>query len=319
MEEAASMLRDFLYSSDLTDGDIGAASPVMAREAGMRAGHSSAALRREIFRGLFPGHAFGRPMYGPPGRWTAPDAASLDKVRERLFHGGGTVASLVTSVDEAAGMEMLGRIFGDIDVSGDPCPGGPGDYKPVAVMGAAPGSSARLAAAWRIDGLSAEEAAALSVAAEALSRRMQLDIRETRGLSYSTGCSVSMAGGYAVVTAYLGTRGKNLTEAETALRENIEKLATDALTETEGATARSRLLSRLSRRELSCSGEAFAIGQDALSRDGKDGLRLRAEAPHGDILEAAARLEWDKALLIKLLPSENGGEKKSMPPAMMGR
>jgi hypothetical protein len=128
-----------------------------------------------------------------------------------------------------------------------------------------------------------------------------------------------MVGDHAVVTAYLGTRGENIAEAEAALRENVELLALKTLTEEETATARSRIVSRLSRRELSCSGEALSLGMDILFRGGEDGLELKAQAVHGEVLEAAGLLGWDKALLIKLLPSEEGTEKKSAPQGMMGR
>jgi len=130
---------------------------------------------------------------------------------------------------------------------------------------------------------------------------------------------MTQVAGYAVVTAGLGTRGENAGEAETALKENIEGLAVEPLTPAEAATAKSRLVSRLSRRELSAAGEALGMGLDHLYRGGTDGLGLIAAAPFGTVLEMAGRLTWGKALFIRLLPSEEAPEKKSMPTGMMRR
>jgi hypothetical protein len=87
----------------------------------------------------------------------------------------------------------------------------------------------------------------------------------------------------------------------------------------EAAAARSRLVSRLSRRELSSTGEALGIALDHLYRDGRDGLELIAAVPSGEVLEMAGRLGWETALFVRLLPSGEAPEKKSMPPGMMRR
>jgi hypothetical protein len=200
-----------------------------------------------------------------------------------------------------------------------PCPKGAGDYEPGTVDGDSPGSGARLAVAWRLDNLYPEDIAALAVACEVLSRRMQLDIRETRGLAYSTGCSMTQVGGYAVVTAGLGTRGENAERAEKALMENVEGFRIDPVAEEEVATAKSRLLSRLSRRELSCAGEALGMCLDRLLRGGKDRLGLVATAPFEAVSRMAGMLDPGKGVFIRLLPGEMGSEKKSMPPGMMRR
>jgi predicted Zn-dependent peptidase len=320
MREAALKLRGLLWEYRMPLAEIEAAASSIPAAIGARLGQSSSAMRKAIYGGLFPGHRYGEDMYRSPGWWAGPDSAAVRDVLKELTGGEGTAVTLVSAMGEEAGIGLLGSIFGDTPVSkGRPCREAPGPYEPGRVEGESGGSGAQLAAAWRLDSLFPGEIAALSVAAEALSRRMQLDIRETRGLAYSTGCSMTQVGGYAVVTASLGTRAENVEEAEKALRDDIEGLSADPIMAAEADAARSRLVSRLSRRELSSAGEALGIGLDQLFRGDKDGLELIAAAPLESVLEAVGRLRLEGALLVRLLPSGEPEEKKSMPPGMMGR
>jgi len=320
IREGAGMLQRFLSEHEMPQADIEEAAPFVAREAGIRSGHSYAALKTTLYSHLFPGHRFGEALYRSPGRWAAPDSADILYTRLELFQYRGAVVTLVTAMEEDEGMDLLREIFGETHVSDKvACRKGAGDYEPGTVDGDSPGRGALLAVAWRVDNLSAKEIAALAVACEVLSRRMQLDIRETRGLAYSTGCSMTQVAGYAVITARLGTRGENADRAEEALMENIEGFSTDPVTAEETATARSRLLSRLSRRELSCAGEALGICLDHLYRGGTDRLGLVAAAPFEAVSAMAGSLAPEKAVFIRLLPGENATEKKSMPPGMIRR
>jgi predicted Zn-dependent peptidase len=217
-------------------------------------------------------------------------------------------------------MAMLGKVFGDYPADGKPaCPDVVPDMEASLVEGESPGSSMQLASSWLIDGLTNKQFAALAVAAEALSRRMQLDIRETQGLAYSTGCGMKRVSGKAVVTARLGTRPENAEKAETALKANIEAFKADPPTAAETAAAKSRLVSRLSRRQLSSAGEALGTALDGLYRGGYDGLDLISEVHPDEVSFMAAYLDLEKALITRLKPAGKGGEKKSMPPGMMGR
>ncbi len=320
MPEAARLLRSFLSENEVSQAELDAAAPFVAREAGIRSGQSSAALKKAVYKRLFPGHSFGEGLYRSPGRWAAPDSADILRTRLEIFQFRGSAVTLVTGMEENAGMDLLRDTFGDAYISDRiPCRRKADDYIPGTADGLSPGSGAQLAAAWRIDGLHGGEIAALAVASEVLSMRMQLDIRETRGLAYSTGCSMTQVAGHAVVIAGLGTRGENAGKAETALKEAIEAFAVDPPTRAEAVAAKSRLVSRLSRRELSCAGEALGIALDHLYRGGIDGLELIAAASPEEVVEMAGRLIWDSALFVRLLPGENAPEKKSMPPGMMRR
>jgi predicted Zn-dependent peptidase len=320
MREAAGLLAGFLEDYIVDSDDIRAAAAAVAREHSMRAEQSSAVLKNTVYKGLFRSHPFGLPLFPSPEDLAGIDSMMVRAARKSLHRNTGCVVTLVSPRVREESLDLLRAVFGRYSTSGmTGCPAiYPGESGGT-VEGVSPGSGALLAAAWCLHGLSDREAAALAVAAEALSRRMQLDIRETRGLAYSTGCSMTQVAGHLVVTASLGTRGENAGEAETALREDIEGLVADPITSMEAAAARSRLVSRLSRRELSSTGEALGIALDHLYRDGRDGLELIAAVPSGEVLEMAGRLGWETALFVRLLPSGEAPEKKSMPPGMMRR
>jgi predicted Zn-dependent peptidase len=320
MEEAALLLAGFLDGYVITGEDIEAAAPVAAREYSMRAGQSSAGLRNTIYMELFEGYPWGIPVFPSPAGFASIDPEAFAAIREDLHRTPGSIVTLVSPRGRAESLELLDRVFGDHRMTGSAvCPDMIPGRGSGLVEGTSKGSGAQLAAAWRIDGLSDNDMAAISVAAEALSRRMQLDIRETRGLAYSTGCSMTRVSSHALITARLGTRGENAVEAEKALKEDIEGLNTDLLTAAEVAAAKSRLVSRLSRRELSSAGEALGTGLDRLYRGGTDDLVLISQARHDQVSEMAALLAWDKAVFFRLLPGEHPPEKKSMPAGMMRR
>jgi predicted Zn-dependent peptidase len=320
MENAAALLAAFMEDYEITADDVAIAAPALAREYSMRSKQSSPALKNAVYPKLFAGHPWGLPLIPAPGHSAGIDAEVLGGIRKQLHRSSGSVVTIVSPSTREESMALLRRMFGEYRTDGNAvCP----DLVPareVRLMeGESPGSGLQLAVSWRIDGMTNKMFAAMAVAAEALSRRMQLDIRETRGLAYSTGCSMTRVSSRAVVTARLGTRPGNSEEAETALEEVVRGIEVDPLTPAETAAARSRLVSRLSRRELSSAGEALGMALDGLYRGGIDGLALISSVHPDEVAAMADRLAWDSALITRLLPGEKAPEKKSMPPGMMGR
>jgi predicted Zn-dependent peptidase len=150
--------------------------------------------------------------------------------------------------------------------------------------------------------------AAASVAAEILARRMQLELREKRGLAYSIDCSASPLPGGAAVTAYLGTGAARLEEARAALEAEIRGLRERPPDDGEIATAKSRLLGKRSRSELSSVNGAYALGLGVLL--GGDGAPLPlgpavASARDEDVRSIVERtLVWERAVEIRLVPEQ---------------
>ena len=171
----------------------------------------------------------------------------------------------------------------------------------------------------RIDALDAQRAAALEIACEALSVRMQRRIRETLGLAYSTGCALHKLPEAAVAIASVTTRAENIDRAFGALAEEVERLTAEPPDESEIAAARSRVVSRMLRRRLSSAGESFALAGDVLLRGGRCEMRMAAGATDGEVAAAAGLLAPGRAVFVRLRPEAGNGEKIPAPPGMMGR
>ncbi|MDD3642491.1 MAG: insulinase family protein [Candidatus Krumholzibacteria bacterium] len=318
IEEAALALARFLRSFEATAEEIEAAAPAVARESAARRGSSPAVLRDEVYRRLFPGHPYGASGV-PDGAIAAAGAQGLEEHRASLHAGSGAVAALVSPLAGEEATALLERVFSAYPAGARPsCPPLP-SREPGPAEGESGRETASLAAAWRIDAPSAEEAAALEIACEVLGRRMQQQIREVEGLAYSTGCSLRLLPGTAVALAAVTTRGENEEEAAAALATEIARLSAEPPADGEIATARSRAVSRLMRRFLDSAGQSFGLAEDVVLRGGRDESALLAGVPAGAVREAARLLDPGSALRVDLRGSGGSPEKKSLPPGMMRR
>jgi predicted Zn-dependent peptidase len=229
------------------------------------------------------------------------------------------VAALVSPLSGAEGTALLGRLLASYPEGARPvCPPLPA-WEPGLLEGESGKETAILAAAWRIDGLSPEDAAATEIACEVLSMRMQSQIREVLGLAYSTGCSLRLLEGTAVALASVTTQGGNEGEADAALMVELARLGEEPPAPGEIATARSRAVSRLMRRSLDSAGRSFSVAGDRFLLAGKDESALIAAIPDGAVAAAALFLAPEDALRVRLRGSEGTPEKKSPPPGMMRR
>ena len=148
---------------------------------------------------------------------------------------------------------------------------------------------------------------------------MQLELREKQGLTYSTGCGVTLLPGGAVAMATIGTRGQNLEAMESGLKAEIERLAAGPPAQAEIETARSRLLGRRARSELSSINEASTACRDLFMTGEEVPMNARiASVGVEDVTTAAASLAIERALLVRLVPGE-GNKEESIPPAMRMR
>ncbi len=102
---------------------------------------------------------------------------------------------------------------------------------------------------------------ALLVAARIATSRMQQDLRETRGLAYSLGLSVGLQDDRAIITASMGTRPENLTEAVTGLRSYFAGGELD-VNDDEIEIAVNRQLSRMRMRRVTSMGQAYNLNHN---------------------------------------------------------
>jgi predicted Zn-dependent peptidase len=313
IEEAASLLVGHCLSSPVTEADLDEAKKSLAREVGMRSASALYTLRSTMWSSLLGDHPFAAPIFPAPPVIMRAGLDELQSLREGLFAGGNVVATLVSPLEPSVGCTMLGRFFGGAP-SGPAfeCPLLPDSARAASLEKGTRKETAYVAAGWLARSAKSAETASYLVAGEALSRRMQLELREKRGLAYSIDCGVTPLPGGAIVLAFLGTGAPRLEEALAALEREVRGLGERPPDAAEVEIAKNRLLGRRARSELSSINEAYVLGLDLLLC-GRLPLRqmngLIAAATVDDVKNAiASAMPWDRAVVLRLVPGTPQGK-----------
>jgi zinc protease len=317
IETAIEQLVGHLRRSPITGEDLAQAGGPLRMELRVRGGSAAAALEKIVYRELFGDHPYGRSMFPGQDQLEAVSPSDLEEFRRCYVTAGDMIASLVSPLPPADALGMLERLLSSLPQGTRtvcPPPPGPGKHAPVEEPTDKEGIY--LAAGWYHPLEDPGAAAALLVAAEILSRRMQLELREKQGLAYSTGCSVELLPEGAVVIASIGTRAQNIDAADAGLRGEIERISSGAPGPEEVRTAVNRLVGRRSRSELSSINEAHAAGRDLFVTGEPISLKGRIErVTAAEVTAAAGLFPLDRAVFVRLVPSGEGRE-RTMPPAM---
>ncbi len=319
IEEAIGLLATFLLDPPLDGLSLDSSIRDLKGELRIRSRSSSMTLKEAIFRTLFPAHPFSVGIFPSPASLDSISVGRLESFGRDVICGSRMIVTLVSPFPERKGIEILDRAFSVLPRGRETvCPDLPERYDPAMIEGTGRGEGVDIAAGWLEIGNDPERAAAIMIAAEILSRRMQLEIREVMGLAYSTGCGVTLLPGGCAVIAALGTREENSDTALAALRGQIRSLTQSPPDEGEIETARKRLVSRSERRELSSINEAFSAGLDLLLREGAETeYLLYSVTPQEVIAVIESGFNIEKAVLVRLSPAEEGSDKKMHPAGMM--
>ena len=313
IEEAASLVVSHCLSSPVTEADLDEAKKSLAREVGMRSASASYTMRSAMWGSLLGGHPFAAPLFPAPPVIMQAGFDELQSLRGRLFAAGNIIATLVSPEAPSAGCETLRKIFGGVPPGpAIECPLLPDSAKAASIEKGTRKETAYVAAGWFARSAKPAELASFLVAGEALSRRMQLELREKRGLAYSIECGVTPLPGGAVILAYLGTGAARLEEARAALELEVRGLGERVPDAAEVEIAKSRLLGRRARSELSSINEAYVLGFDLLLCG-----RLPFQPMNGRIAAASSAdvksvmesvLAWDRAVVLRLMPEVPQGK-----------
>ncbi len=111
------------------------------------------------------------------------------------------------------------------------------------------------------------DAQALSLVVAILSDRMAMDLRETKGLSYSVGSSLSLFGGQGVFQAWINPPRERKDEGLQAVTKFIRGFAAGTITTAEMDKVRNARQGRTMMRRLSSMGQAYYLGMAELDHD----------------------------------------------------
>jgi zinc protease len=120
----------------------------------------------------------------------------------------------------------------------------------------------------RIFARDAQDLAPLIVATTVLSQSIGRELRETRGLAYSVGCTMEDFGGEGWFTASMGTRPENIEVAEAAIRDAIRKFPDSSVAEPEIQRAVNSMRGQIAMRRMTRISQAYALAfNELLGRD----------------------------------------------------
>jgi zinc protease len=205
----------------------------------------------------------------PEGTVESLNALEFNQVRvlyRRAFSPENLIFAVVGPMDHA---ELKSSIEDNLPGRGRPAPGLP-PLQPTAAPVEATATVGGQLAAIRLGAVLAVDPAAspaLDLAVAILSDRIQMDLRETRGLSYSTGAAIDIHGDRGVLRAWINPPRERRDEARTALRALVSAFDAADVTQAELDQVRSSRKGRLMMRRLSSMGQAYHLAMAELDGD----------------------------------------------------
>ncbi len=243
-------------------------------------------------------HPLAAPVFGTPETLGAIEQRDLQRFALDYLDPGQLVLSVVGNLDHDEIVDHLERslrIGGAADHVGVDVPPPPITRNDLRAEEAVGGRQVALRMG-RVIEIEPADRWALEVAVAIASRRMQQDLRETRGWAYSLGMGVRVDDDRARIVASMGTQPQNASQAEVAVRDYLEIGEIETDTE-EIATVVNRRLGRERMRRVTSMGEAFNLGVDHVFHGSLEYQEERSAALRGvtptDVARVSARYLGD--------------------------
>ena len=250
-----------------------------------RASESPSARAKSLYlKTLLKDGPLSRPIVGSPETLASIRGPDLKDFHARYFSPENLILSIVSNVPATDVVEVVRSTFGAIpQAPGAPPPPPPKLGQPRRRPSAFPDLPVTEAAARVETQVGKEQSqiylggifdrdpadlAPLIAATSLLSKRVAQDLRETRGLAYSVGCTLEDYGGKAWFTASMGTRPSNIDIAEAGLREAIHAFAESDIEPREIERTVNSMRGQMAMRRMTRIGQAYALGfNELLARD----------------------------------------------------
>ena len=245
-----------------------------------REGTAGWQAERLLAEGLFGEHPLVLPVEGTPESIAAVTYDELRSLYRRAFQSDNLILAIVSPFSQTELVSMLPGLPGGAGQPVRESPPLPVTNAPARLTAAVGGpmGAVRLGA---VRAVSDDERAALELLVAVLSERLAMDLRETRGLSYSVGAALEMHGAQGVFTAWLNPPAARLDEGEAALTAALRGFDAATITQRELDTVRSARQGRLMLRRLDSIGRAHQLAVAEL--DGDVSQYLRAESVHDGV------------------------------------
>ncbi len=245
------------------------------------------ALARALYaKTLLKDGPLARPIAGTPVTIASIRAEDLRAFHARYFSPDQLILSIVSNVNASDVAEVVRATFGAMK----PGPGAPAlaPLKPgeerhrVSALADPPATEAAVKVEVKggkeqsqlfVGGIFAraeKDLAPLIVATTVMSTALAQDLRETKGLAYSVGCSLEDYGGKAWFTAQMGTRPDNVDTAEASIREAIRKFGESEQPQAAIERAVNAMRGQMAMRRMTRISQAYSLGFNEFLGRGTD-------------------------------------------------
>jgi len=264
--EVLRLLADMTQHAIFTGDDFETARQAQLERAERQHGSARATANTLLDETLYGDHPL---VQDPEGDVDSLDGVSYDQARtvyRRAFSPQNLILSVVSPQSHESLVELCEEIL--------PGRGRPTEGLPALPVTSAPerrtGTVGGEMAAIRLGSIFAvapEDEKALEILVAILSDRLAMDLRETRGLSYSVGASISHIGDEAEFVAWLNPPRERIAEGELALSEFVAGFDAASITDEELARIRSARKGRQMMRRLSSLSQAYYLAMAELDGD----------------------------------------------------
>ena len=255
----ADMIRHPAFDQGAIEEVRGSLMGLLGRNSG-----SPVEVCRDLFYGaLFEGQAYAKTIDGTPRTIGPITRADLVDYHKKFYSPGNMIITVGTNMNADTMMTMIKKAFGDMPkVKFDVEPALPGP--PLAGVKTAHQDLEKeqiyIYLGNLLPGVTDSSVAALRVAAEVLSTRLQLNLREKQGLAYSVGAGANFDRDFGWFICSMGTGVANFERARDGILAEIEKLKVEGPTGEELETAQNSIWGTSLTRRLSRINQAYYMG-----------------------------------------------------------
>ncbi len=291
--DALALLADLTHGATFTPEDFERERAAQLALLARQQGSAGAAANRRLESALFGSHPLGRPAEGDPASLKALVYDEVRRAYQRAFAPENLIIAIASPY---AHEELAQTLNGLLPGRGRPAGGLPGlpvTDEPTRLVAAEGGEmgAIRLGSIQRV---LPEDRRPLELLVAVLSNRLQMELRETRGLSYSLGASWETLGEAGEFQAWLNPPRERLLEGEQALKEFLAVFDPATITQEELTRTRNSVAGRLLMRRLASISQAYYLAMAEL--DGDLGQYEEALKAYDGIALADLRRVWARHL-----------------------
>jgi zinc protease len=272
-EQGLKLLYQVTAKPDFPEPEIGKTKKKVMNILGMASGSTSQTCRDLMYKTLFAGHPFAKPVMGTAesvGSFTRSDLISYHK---HFYAPNNMIIAIAANIDPDTIKSWVMETFGKMSKDKS-------EYAPIPAPSKEQGlqevhqemdkDQIYIYMGLLVPGLSSSDAPAINVASSIISSHLGLELREKQGLAYSVGMDAEFMPDFGWAVAAMGTSYKKYDVAASGMISQINALKTNEPTQEELNKAQnsmwgSMLLARASRINQAfymCKNEFLGVGYD---------------------------------------------------------